>query len=115
MKAKSKENLLTKKEQSTTVAYKMMSEKINNLEASLKKTQDASEIIRTEKYEIEKKNILLEEKLKNSLFISILEFLSSTGVGFGLNYFVTHNFQMAFSILVPSISIYAVCAYLTKK
>ena len=108
MKAKNKEHLLTKKEQSTTTAHKLMSEKINNLEASLKKTQDEAEKIRTEKYEIEKKNVLLEEKLKNSTVISILEFLSSAGLGFGLSYFSTNNLQLAFSISIPSAIVYGV-------
>lgn len=115
MKAKNRKNHLTKKEQSTTTAYKMMSEKINNLEASLKKTQDESGKIRTEKYEIEKENILLKEKLKNHLFISFLEFISSAGFGFGLSYFATNDIQTALSISIPSIIIYGICMYLTKK
>lgn len=115
MKAKKSKNNLTKKEQSTTTAYKMMSEKINNLESSLKKTQDESEKIRTEKYEIEKENILLKEKLKDSWFISVLEFISSASLGFGLSYLTTHNTQIALSISIPSIIVYIVCVYLTKK
>jgi uncharacterized membrane protein YeiB len=111
---KKRNNHLTKKEQSTTTAYKMMSEKINGLEASLKKTQDESETIRVEKYEIEKKHILLEQKLKNRLFITFLEFISSAGFGFALS-FISTNLQTAVSIGAPSLIVYLICIYLTKK
>jgi len=109
------QNKLTKKEQSTTTAYKLMSEKINNLEASLKKTQDEAEKIRTEKYGIEKKNILLEEKLKNNNFIEILKFLSSVGVGFSVNYFTNGSSGLGYSIGVPSIIIFIICIIVTRK
>lgn len=115
MAAKRKQNHLTKKEQSTTTAYKMMSEKINSLEASLKKIQDESEKIRAEKYEIEKKYILLEQKLKDHTFITFLEFLSSAGFGFAISYLPDKNWEMAFAIGIPSIIVYCLCLYLTKK
>ena len=109
------QNTLTKKEQSTTTAYKLMSEKINNLEASLKKTQDEAEKSRTEKYETEKKNILLEEKLKNNNFIEIFKFLSSVGVGFSVNYFTNGSSELGYSIGVPSIVIFVICILVTRK
>lgn len=107
-------NNLTKKEQSTTTAYKMMSEKINSLEASLKKTQDEAERIRSEKFELEKKYILLENKLKDQKLILFLEFISSAGLGFALGEF-KDNFQLTLSVGVPSLIVYSVCIFLTKK
>ncbi len=109
------QNTLTKKEQSTTTAYKLMSEKINNLEASLKKTQDEAEKIRTEKYEIEKRNVILEEKLKNYWLITFFEFISSAGFGFAVGVIPTQNWTLALSVGMPSLIIYIVCLYLTKK
>ncbi len=92
-----------------------MSEKINSLEASLKKTQDESEKIRVEKYEIEKKHILLEQKLKDHSFITFLEFLSSAAFGFAISYLPEKDWQMALSIGIPSVVVYGLCIYLTKK
>lgn len=92
-----------------------MSEKINSLEASLKKTQDESEKIRVEKYEIEKKHILLEQKLKDHSFITFLEFLSSASFGFAMSYLSDRNWEMALAIGIPSVIVYVVCLYLTKK
>ncbi len=109
------DNHLTKKEQSTTTAYKMMSEKINSLEASLKKTQDESETIRVEKQEIEKKYILLEQKLKDHLFITILEFLCSVGLGLTIGYLPNGNLPMTLSIGIPSLVVYLICIYITKR
>lgn len=108
-------NILTRKEQSTTTAYKMMSEKINNLEASLKKIQDESENIRSAKYEIEKKNILLEDKLKDQFIIRVLEFISAGGFGFAISYLPEKNWNLVLSVGIPSLVIYIICLYLTKK
>jgi hypothetical protein len=108
-------NKLTKKEQSTTTAYKMMSEKINKLEASLKKTQDESGKIHSEKYEIEKKNILLWEKLKDRFLIRVLEFISAGGFGFAISYLSEKNYQLVLFVGIPSFIIYIVCLYLTRK
>jgi putative Mn2+ efflux pump MntP len=109
------QNKLTRKEQSTTTAYKLMSEKINNLEASLKKTQDEAEKGRSEKYETEKKNILLEAKLKDYWLITFLEFISSAGFGFSLSFITSQNWMFVFAIGTPSLIIYILCLYLTKK
>src|SRR3989339_996655 len=114
MASKKTGHKLTQKEQSTTATYKLMSEKINNLEASLKKTQDEAEKIRTEKYEIEKKNVLLEEKLKNYWLITFFEFISSAGFGFAVGVIPTQNWILALSVGTPSLIIYIVCLYLTK-
>ncbi len=108
-------NNLTKKEQSTTVAYKMMLEKVNNLEASLKKTQDECEKFRLKNHEIEKSYILLDAKLKNYSLITVFEFISSVLFGFSLSYFPIGNYILAFSIGIPAITVYIICVYLTKK
>ena len=115
MASKKTGHKLTQKEQSTTATYKLMSEKINNLEASLKKTQDESEKNRTEKHEVEKRNILLEEKLKNNNLIEIFKFISSGGIGFSINYFTIGNISLALSVGVPSLVIYIVCVVVNKK
>lgn len=106
---------LTKKEQSTTTAYKMMSERIKNLEESLKKTQDESEKIHSEKYEIEKRNIILEEKLKDQKLITVLEFIASAVFGFSLSFLQQRNWSITLEIGIPSLLVYIVCAYLTRK
>lgn len=108
-------NNLTKKEQSTTTAYKMMSERINNLEASLKKTQDESEKERQAKHELDKNIILLESRLKNNIIVDIFKFLSSGGVGFSINYITTGSIFLGLSVGIPSIVIFIVCVVVNKK
>lgn len=109
-----KENL-TKKEQSTTTAYKMMSEKINNLEASLKKTQDESEKGRNEKNELDKKIVLLEAQQKNNNSIEIIKFIATGGIGFSVNYITIGSMSLGLSIGIPSIIIFIVCIVVNKK
>lgn len=108
-------NELTKKEQSTTTAYKMMTVKINNLEASLRKTQDESEKERGEKHELDKQVVLLEAKLKNNYLIELFKFLSSVGVGFSVNYVTTGLTELGLSIGIPSIIIYFICIVVNRK
>jgi hypothetical protein len=112
---KQKVNNLTKKEQSTTTAYKMMSLKINNLEASLKKTQNESEKERKEKHELDKKMILLENQLKNNNTIEIIKFLSTGGIGFSINYITIGSIYLGLSVGIPSIIIFIVCIVVNKK
>ncbi len=114
-KKNKKNNLLTKKEQATTVSYKMMSEKISNLEASLKKTQDESSKLSNENHELDKKNILLEERLKNNSWIEVFKFVSSGGIGFSINYFTNGNITTALSVGIPSFIIFLVCIVVNKK
>lgn len=101
-------NTLTKKEQSTTTAYKMMSEKIKNLEASLKKTQDESEKIRAEKYKIEKENAILEYKQKKNFLTELFRFISAVGIGFSVNYFTAQNYTLALCIGIPAVIIFII-------
>lgn len=109
-----KREILTKKEQTTTTAYKFMKDKVEKLEASLKKTQDGNEKIINEKFELEKRNILLEEKMKKRYFITFLEFISTAAFGFALSYIPQGNYSLVFSIGIPSGIIYLICLYLTK-
>jgi len=104
-----RQNKLTKREQSTTTAYKMMSDKINNLEKSLKKTQDESEKERKEKHELEKKKILLEAELSKNNIIEVIKFLSSVGMGFSINYLTSGQASLGLSIGIPSLIIFIVC------
>ena len=112
---KGRDNKLTKKEQATNVAYKLMSEKINSLEKSLKKTQDESEKERQAKNELEKKIILLESNLENNIYIEIFKFLSSGGIGFAINYVTGGFWQLGLSIGIPSIIVFIVCIVVSKK
>lgn len=112
---KKQNNNLTKKEQSTTTAYKMMSEKINNLEASLKKTQDESVKETQEKHALDKKMVLLEDRIRNNTLIEIFKFLSSGGIGFSINYITTGYLPLGLSVGVPSIIIFIVCTVVYKK
>ncbi|MDO8590925.1 MAG: hypothetical protein Q7R65_03015 [bacterium] len=114
-KKRKQNNNLTKKEQSTTTAYKMMSDKINNLEASLKKTQDESEKERQAGHELDKKLVLLESKLENSVSLEVFKFLSSGGIGFSINYITTGFWSIGLSIGIPSVVIFIVCIIVSKK
>jgi hypothetical protein len=115
MTAKNNQNTtLTKKEQSTTTAYKLMSQKINNLKSSLKKSQDESGRERQEKHELEKKLVLLENKIKNNNFLEILQFISSGGIGFSINYITAGSWGLGLSIGIPSIIIFIVCVSVNK-
>lgn len=115
MAKKSKNIILTKKEQSTTTAYKMMSDKINNLEASLKKTQDGSEVLQQTNHELDKKVAMLENKLEKNGFIEILKFISAGGVGFAVNYFTAGLKALSFSIGIPSVIIFIICVVVNKR
>lgn len=108
-------NILTKKEQSTTATYKLMSDKVNNLEASLKKIQDESEKIRQEKHELDKKLVLLESSLKNNIYIEIIKFGSTGGMGFAINYITAGSWSLGLSIGIPSMIIFIVCIIANKK
>lgn len=112
---KQKQNNLTKKEQSTTTAFKMMSTKINSLEASLKKTQNESEKERKEKHELDKKLVLLEAQLKNNTIIEIIKFLASGGIGFSINYITIGSISLGLSVGIPSVIIFVVCIAVNKK
>jgi len=108
-------NSLTRKEQSTTVAYKMMSDKIKNLERSLKKTQDEAQKMQKENHELDKNVVLLESKLEGKVVIAILRFLSSGGMGFAANYITSDNIYLGLSIGIPSIVIFVASIVLNKK
>ena len=112
---KKQRNSLTKKEQATTATYKMMSDKINNLEASLKKTQDEAEKFQKENHELDKKAVLLEDKLKNNVWIEIFKYISSGGIGFSVNYFTGGNQYLGLSIGIPSLIVFIVCIIVNKK
>lgn len=115
MAKNTRKNNLTKKEQSTTTAYKMMSDKINNLEASLRKTQDESEKLQQKNHELDKRSVLLESKLKNNWFLEILKFISAGGVGFAVNYFTAGLVSISLSIGIPSVIIFIVCVIVGKN
>jgi len=112
---KKQNNSLTKKEQATTATYKMMSDKINNLEASLKKTQDESEKFQQENHELDKKVVLLEDKMKNNIWIEIFKFISSGGIGFSINYLTAGSESIGLSIGIPSVIIFIICLVVNKK
>ncbi len=109
-----KQNRLTKTEQATNVAYKMMSEKITSLEQSLKKTQDESEKERQEKHELDKKVVLLESKIKNNPFIKASEFISTAAVGFSINYITSSDYQLGVPIMIAGLSVYIICIVLNR-
>jgi len=92
-----------------------MSEKINNLEASLKKTQDESEAERQAKHELDKKVVLLESRLKSNIPIEIFKFLSSGGIGFAINYITGGEWSLGLSVGIPSVVIFIVCIVVNKK
>ena len=109
MMAQNKEYKLTNSEKTTTTAYKMMSEKINSLEQSLRKTQDAHEDERQKNHELDKKVVVLENRLKNNRLVEVFKFLSSLGVGFSINYITNGNYHFGVPIFIASVVIYFVC------
>ena len=106
-------NKLTKKEQASTATYKIMSEKINSLEQSLKKTQDESEIIRQDKHELDKKLVLLDNKLEKKPFIEFVKFLSSFGVGLSINYLTSGPIFVGIVVGVASLIIFLFCTFVS--
>jgi hypothetical protein len=110
-----KQNKLTKKEQTTTATYKLMSEKINYLEESLEKTQNESEIIREEKHNLDKELAITKSKLEKNNYLEILKFFSSAGVGLSINYLTGGSYSLCMLIGIPCLIIYAACLLLDTK
>lgn len=110
-----KQNKLTKKEQASTTAYKLLSQETKRLRESLKIIQDESEKERKERHELDKKVVLLESKLKINWILETFKFLASGGVGFSIAYFTSDSTQLGWSILIPSVIVYIVCAVVNNK
>lgn len=105
---------LTKKEQSTTTAYKMMSDKINSLKASLKKTQDGYERERQKNHDLDKEKALLQAKFQNNSAIEFFKFLSSLGIGFAINYITQNNISLGIAFGIPSVVVFLICLKINK-
>ncbi len=106
---------LTKKEQKTTVAFKMLSGENDLLKKSLKKTQDELEKMRQKKFEHEKENNLLKYKLEYVFWIEMFKFFSSAGIGVAGNYLLNKEVNIALSIGIPSVIIFIVSLLFSNK
>lgn len=106
---------LTKAEQATTVAYKLISEQNENLKKSLKKTQDELEKMRDDKFSHEIENTLLKQKQKSIFWIEFFKIISGCGIGFSLNYLQTQNYSLFLVYLVPSLVICIVTLVFSNK
>jgi len=106
---------LSPAEQKTTAAFKLLSGQIKTLKQSLKKTQDGLEKTRLEKLELEKKNILLEQKQKIIFWIDLFKFISAAGMGFAANYLVVGDYKTSAVIGIPSIVIFIVSLICSSK
>ena len=114
-KRKKDEYKLSKAEQETTTAFKMLSAENEVLKKSLKKTQDHLEKMREEKFKHEKENGILKYKLESFFWIEIFKFISSAGVGVAGNYILNSDFKTALAIGLPSIVIFIVTLVFSNK
>lgn len=110
-----RDNKLTKSEKRTTAAFKLISAENESLKKSLKKTQNALEKMREEKFIHEKDNAVLTHKQKTMFWIEFFKFLSSAGVGFSANYFISGNYQFALPIAISSIVIFIAALVFSNK
>ena len=106
---------LSKAEQKTTTAFKMLSAENDSLKKSLKKTQDELEKMRREKFEHEKKNSLLEYRLEATFWIELFKFLASAGIGVSASYFIVGNLYLSLTIGIPTVVIFIVTLIFGKK
>jgi hypothetical protein len=108
-------NRLTKREQSTPVAYKLLSTQNKSLKLSLRKTQDELEKLRQEKTEIDKNFAVLQHKAKSIFWIEFAKFSSSAGIGFATNYVFSGSLNIALSIGIPSLLVFLVSLLFSNK
>ncbi len=106
---------LTKKDLKSPGVVKIVINENKTLKESLKETQDELEKMREEKFEQEKKNVVLEERQKTFFWIELFKFLSIGGVGFSINYFVSGNKTLALAFGIPSVIIFITMLIFSRK
>lgn len=106
---------LTKKEQATTTAYKLMCDKVNKLEDSLKAIQNENEKLRNENTELDRRNIILEEKNGTSFVLESCKFISASGIGIAVNFLFVNKIEIGIALSVPFLLLYLLCIYLDSK
>lgn len=91
-------------------------EDIETLKKSLKKTQDAFEKLRTKLHDVEKENVALQQKDKDSLAIEIIKFCASAGFGIGTAILtLSHYKEIAIGLIILSIFVYIVAMVINRK
>jgi|GEM_PF-3535430 len=107
-------NLTNKDLESPGVAKFVINEN-ETLKKSLRETQDRLEKIKEEKFEHEKKNIILETKQKSIFWIEFFKFISSVGIGFAISYIFSGNNTAALSFGIPSVIIFIIALIVGNK
>ncbi len=116
MLKKKKKNELTLKEQKTSAAFKLQSERIKTLEKSLKKTQDELENYREKYHEADKNHALACSKNNVSALHEILKFVvSAVCGGIGANFISSRNYLAGFLLIIMSIILYSIITIFDKK
>lgn len=113
---KKKNKILTPAEQKTTVAFKLMSEKIETLEKSLKITQDELESYRSKYYESDKNHAIEKSRNNTLVFHEILKFVVSViGGGIGVNLISGGQINNGVICLTITIVIYSAIVFSDKR
>ena len=103
-----KNNGLTTKEQKTTAAFKLMSDKVKTLEKSLKSTQDELEKTREKYHEADKSNAVYSSKNTTVIFHEVLKFVISVVCGgIGVNMITSGAVKNGAIVIIVGIIIYS--------
>lgn len=89
---------------------------IDILKKSLKKTQDAFEKLRGRLHEVEKENVVLSQKDKDSVAVEIIKFCASSAFGVGTAILtISHYKQIALGLIVLGIIVYIIAMVIRRR
>lgn len=113
---KTKKNTLTPKEQKTTGTFKLMSERAEVLEGSLKLTQDELEKYREKYHEADKNHALEISKNSTLVFHEVLKFSVSTIFGgLGVNLITSQVYSKGVGLIIAGIVLYGLIVFFDRK
>lgn len=113
---KKKNKVLTPAEQKTTAAFKLMSEKVETLERSLKSTQDELESYRSKYHESDKNHAIEKSRNSTLVFHEILKFVASVvGGGLGVNYISSGQLKTGAICLICTVIFYSLIVLSDKR
>lgn len=111
-----KNKILTTAEQKTTAAFKLMSEKVETLEKSLRSTQDELESYRSKYHESDKNHAIEKSRNSTLVFHEILKFVVSVvGGGLGVNLISTGQIQNGTICLIVTVIAYSAIVLSDKR
>ncbi|NTW22185.1 hypothetical protein HGA34_01410 [Candidatus Falkowbacteria bacterium] len=93
-----------------------LKDEVASLKKSLKQSQNELEKLRSTNHELEKKNNLMDYRLKTIFLPELIKFFASAvGVGFAINFFFDGKIYMGIIMVVSSVFIYGLMLYLYRK